>query len=110
MIIQVLKNRQFPQGVLDLGNLPGSETVLVGMGKGQELWVKGQSTGREPVFGGFNIRPSQGPKGYGLEIVSFVGSPVTKVMAGDMTVETSGPIFLYHMVPLPPGVKEWRPE
>lgn len=110
MIIQVMKNRQFPNGVLNLRYLPGLETILMNADLRQEIWMQGKSINPDPIYGGFRIRPSQGPKGWGLEIVASVGSPVTVVKAEGETIETDGSVFLYQMVPRPHGKKEWRPE
>jgi hypothetical protein len=110
MIIRVIKNHQFPEGVLNLGDLSGLETILMNANLHQKIWMRGKSTNPDPIFGGFDIQSSQGPKGWGLEIRSAVGSPITLVKAEGVTVETDGSVFLYQMVPRPHGKKEWRPE
>lgn len=110
MIIRVIKNFQFPEGVVNLRDLDGFETVLMKADLRQEIWIQGKSTNPNPIFGGFAIKPSEGPKGWGLEIRSTVGSVSTQVKSEGSTIETDGSVFLYQMVPRPHGKKEWRPE
>jgi len=74
----------------------------------QEIWLHGQSTGREKLFGHLKIRISQGPHGFGIEISRGVGDVPLTIDDGTGKHQADG-LFVYELVPEPTGLKEWRP-
>lgn len=73
MKIEVKKTEQFPNGVVDLRGLEGGETILMDAALGQVIWLKGQATGNERLFGSMRIHTGQGPHGFGFEVGRSVG-------------------------------------
>lgn len=108
MQITVRKDRQFPDGKIDLRGLPGKETIFVDARLGQEIWIHGNSEGEPKIFGHFKIQVGQGPFGFGLVISTGVGDvPIT--LNTDKGKFQTEHLQVSELIPEPTGVKEWRP-
>jgi len=85
MTLRVKKNKQFPNGILDLRDLDGGETILMDARLGQVIWLKGKATGEQRLFGTMQLRIGEGPYGFG-----FMAAP----SAGDAPLSVQTPDFL----------------
>lgn len=83
MNVRVVKNRQFPRGVVDLRGLEGGEVVLMDAGLLQTVWLKGRATGSQPLFGTMQLRVSEGPYGFGFEVAPSAGDAPLTVQTAD---------------------------
>lgn len=83
MNVRVVKNKQFPQGVVDLRGLEGGEVVLMDARLGQTVWLKGRATGSEPLFGTMQLHVGQGPYGFGFELAPSAGDAPLTVQTSD---------------------------
>lgn len=97
MKIEVKRNEQFPNGVIDLRGLQGNETILVDAGLGQIIWLKGKSTGGEPLFGTMRMHIGQGPYGFGIEVSRSVGDAPLIVRTADTVDYEANDASIYEL-------------
>lgn len=83
MTLRVKKNKQFPNGVLDLRDLEGGETILMDARLGQVIWLRGKATGEHRLFGSMQLTIGEGSYGFGFQVGPSAGDVPLSVQTPD---------------------------